>query len=129
MTDIWEWPRAHSVEWDPDRGMHGPCYDGDTFRCFVDQGRGTSWARGTIRLSGIDTPEIRSSDELERERARAARDYLASLIPPGTSLALTSVGYDKYNDRCDAVVTRNRDGLVVNDEMVRAGFAVYKSFS
>lgn len=128
MTDIWEWPRAHTVEWDPERDMHGPCYDGDTFRCFVDQGRGTAWPRGTIRLAGIDTPEIRASDEKERERAREARDYLAGLIPPGTALALASVGYDKYNDRCDAIVTRKSDGLVVNDAMVKAGHAVYRTY-
>jgi micrococcal nuclease len=52
-------------------------YDGDTCTADIDLGFGI-WMRGQkLRLSGIDTPELRGE---ERERGIEVRDYVRSLI-------------------------------------------------
>lgn len=108
----WEWPRATVVS-------H---YDGDTFHADVDLGLEIVKRRLPIRLYGINAPEIRPLQEGGIE----SRDYLVSLIPVGSVVSLTSVGYDKYGPRVDAVVVFN--GHSVNDAMVAAGHAVWKDY-
>lgn len=54
------------------------CYDADSvhivFKLFDE------FARFKCRLCGIDTPELRTNNVLERQVAKDARDYLRSLI-------------------------------------------------
>jgi endonuclease YncB( thermonuclease family) len=107
--EVWEWPRALVVG-------H---YDGDTFYADVDLGRRTWWRRGSIRLFGIDTPELRPLEP----GAVEARDFLIATIPIGAQISLVSVGYDKYADRVDASVIRKSDGLNVNEHMIASGHA------
>ena len=54
-------------------------YDGDTITCNVDLGFKT-FKRVKIRLTGIDTPEIRTRDLEEKKRGYASRDWLSSQI-------------------------------------------------
>jgi endonuclease YncB( thermonuclease family) len=120
MTETWSWPRATVVD-------H---YDGDTFYADVDQGRGTHWQRASIRLAGIDAPELRRKGQVGPDPgAVAARDFLISLLPLGAKVELSSVGYDKYGDRVDAIVVRKSDGLNVNEAMVAVGYAVAKDYA
>lgn len=113
MTETWNWPRATVVD-------H---YDGDTFWADVDLGAELVRKRLPIRLAGIDSPELRPL----QPGAKEAKAKLINLIPVGSQVALSSIGYDKYGPRCDAIVTRP-DGLVVNDEMVATGHAIRKDF-
>ena len=53
--------------------------DGDTYVFDVDLGFNVS-KRVFVRLRGVDTPELRSSDENERARAQDARAFVTSLI-------------------------------------------------
>ena len=52
-------------------------HDGDTIRCDIDLGFGTWIKNQTIRLAGIDAPEIRGE---ERENGLKARDWLREQI-------------------------------------------------
>jgi len=52
-------------------------YDGDTVTCDIDLGFGIWMKKQKIRLSYIDTPEIRGE---ERPDGLIARDFLAGLI-------------------------------------------------
>lgn len=115
MADIWEWPRVVCVEYDAAKNAGHSAYDGDTFRADVDLGADTFKRRMPVRLEGLDAPEVRSADPAEREAGKAARDFLRGLLPVGTAVELRSVGYDKYQPRVDAIVTRKDDGLVVNE--------------
>ena len=54
-------------------------YDGDTITCNVDLGFKT-FKRVKVRLTGIDTPEIRTRDLEEKKRGFASRDWLSSQI-------------------------------------------------
>lgn len=49
-------------------------YDGDTYRLLIDQGLGGRHEEN-VRLLGVDTPEVNSSDPAEREAAQAARQF------------------------------------------------------
>jgi len=52
--------------------------DGDTIHaCFFI---GDSFLKFNIRLMGIDTPELRSKDKQEKQRAIDAKNFLISLI-------------------------------------------------
>jgi endonuclease YncB( thermonuclease family) len=54
-------------------------YDGDTVWLTVDVGFRLSFT-DSFRLVGIDTPEIRTSDEDEKKRGYEARDALRNLM-------------------------------------------------
>ncbi len=55
-------------------------YDGDTCTATVDLGFKLFSRKAKLRLIGIDTYELRSSDMAEKLLARDARDYLRELI-------------------------------------------------
>lgn len=57
-----------------------------------------------VRIEGVDAPEIEARCETERERAEAARDFLARRIGGG-EVRLTQVVYDKYGGRVRAAVS------------------------
>jgi endonuclease YncB( thermonuclease family) len=117
MSDVWEWPRAVTVEYDSRQNKGHSARDGDTFRCDVDLGLDLEKRRLPIRLFGINAPELGQPGSLE------ARDHLRRLLPIGTMISLRSVGYDKYGPRVDAVVIRNLDAVNVNEAMLAAGHA------
>ena len=53
--------------------------DGDTFDCTIDLGfHLTSLQR--LRLHGVNTPELRSSNPEEREAAQKAKDYVIEMV-------------------------------------------------
>lgn len=98
--------------------------DGDTIDVMID-GRDER-----VRLTGIDTPEIAHP----AGRSRPANDaecfgdeataYTESLLPVGTPVRLERdvVGRDDYG-RILAYVYRVDDGIFVNYEIVRQGYA------
>ena len=57
----------------------------------------------SLRLYGINAPEMNASDPTVRAAAVASRDHLRSLVAPGDYIRVTSYGWDKYSMRIDAV--------------------------
>ena len=76
--------------------------DGDTFDASARIWLGQA-VEIRVRIMGIDAPELHARCDAERERAEAAREYLARRIEGG-EVKLTSVRYDKYAGRVDASV-------------------------
>ena len=78
--------------------------DGDTF-----QVEATVWpgivARSSVRVRGVDAPEIRRAKcgEPERRRGRAARDFVRDVIG-GKDVWLVNVDHDTYPGRVVAAV-------------------------
>lgn len=70
--------------------------DGDTLTVDVEGWPPLVGERIGVRLAGVDTPELRSKDPAERERARAAKDFTCSLAPPGTVIELRNIRRGKY---------------------------------
>ncbi|WP_428568205.1 MAG: thermonuclease family protein [Solidesulfovibrio sp. DCME] len=56
-----------------------------------------------VRLSGVNAPELRAENPVEREAARRAREAMERLLPPGTPVTLSGIRRDKYF-RLDAAV-------------------------
>ncbi len=98
--------------------------DGDTIDVLVD-GR-----EERVRLTGIDTPELAHAASGDRPAtagecfADEARAFVQELLPVGTPVRLERdvVGRDDYG-RVLAYVYRAGDGVFVNYEIVRQGFA------
>lgn len=103
--------------------------DGDTID--VDIGG----RRERVRLLAIDTPEIAHDAFADRPATDAdcfgpdAQAYTESMLPAGTALRLERdvVGRDHYG-RLLAYVYRADDGVFVNYELVRQGYATPLSF-
>jgi len=89
--------------------------DGDTL--VVSGGR-------TVRLIGVDTPETKDPRRPVGCFGKEASEFTGSLVPRGTRIRL--VGDVEQRDRYDrtlAYVYRLPDGLFVNAELLRRGYA------
>lgn len=93
--------------------------DGDTIEARAQLWIGLSLV-SSVRLRGIDTPEMRGSCIEEKALAAAARDLLAELA--GEAIHLTNIENDKYGGRVIADVAAE-GGADLGSEMVRRGFA------
>jgi endonuclease YncB( thermonuclease family) len=88
-------------------------HDGDTLRVLADLGFRVS-ATIDVRLAGCNAPE------LALPAGKAAKAWLAQLLPAGTPVAIVSHGPDKYGARwdCDVAIL---DGTDVVASGVTAG--------
>jgi endonuclease YncB( thermonuclease family) len=93
--------------------------DGDTIRATALVWPGVE-VKVSVRLKGVDTPELRGQCKAEKERARRARDYVRALLPEGAIVRLTEVRPDKYQGRVDARVTLD-DGRDLARLLIRTG--------
>jgi len=92
--------------------------DGDTIHLEGDE---------KVRLVGVDTPELHSTNSDERRRAYEAKGFVENLCPAGTTIGLDVDDLereDKYG-RTLAIVYVNIDGswVSLNTELLRRGYA------
>lgn len=89
-------------------------HDGDTIMGRLDRGLGqydgglpafnaSDTITRSIRLYGINSPELNAKDPAVRLAAGAARDNLQSLVKPGDKIRVVSMGWDKFSGRIDAI--------------------------
>lgn len=93
-------------------------YDGDTIKCVFELfgGRYYQW---NIRLHHIDTPELRSKNELEKKAGLAVKQYLSTMIL-GKIIKLRCGKFEKFG-RLLAVV--DYKGQNINQLLISKGFA------
>jgi micrococcal nuclease len=99
--------------------------DGDTLRVrariWLDQDVTTS-----VRLAGVDAPEMHGACRREREIARRAQAFVASQLAPagdhGASVRLRDLRYGKYARRVIARV-ETAAGLDLGAALLAAGLA------
>lgn len=96
-------------------------YDGDTITVDIDLGFSMTLRGLKVRLSGIDTAEIKSDDKQLKEKGLKARDWLRSKILD-QDVYLESSGLDKYGRWLGKIHTK--DGLCCNEELVKLGLAI-----
>ena len=70
--------------------------DGDTFACDIDEHSAIAGKNISIRLKGINTPELRSRDEEERKSANLEKQRLSLLLNSARIIELRNLGRDKY---------------------------------
>ena len=77
-----------------------------------------------VRLIGVDTPETKDPRRPVQCFGREAAAFLTSLLPKGTGVRLVGdVEQQDQYDRTLAYAYRLPDGLFVNAELVRNGYA------
>ena len=95
-------------------------YDGDTITVAAKLHESFPVHRFSVRLSGIDTPEMRASNENEKKRAILAKKFLEEKILNQT-VVLDNITTEKYG-RLLATVFHN--GIDINELMITNNYAV-----
>lgn len=70
--------------------------DGDTFACDIDAHTPIAGKNISIRLRGINTPELRDKDPELRKFAYEEKERLEQLLTSATVIELRDLGRDKY---------------------------------
>jgi micrococcal nuclease len=94
-------------------------YDGDTITADIDLGFGIWMKNQTIRLYGINTPEVRGE---ERERGTIVRDWLCEqILNKEVILNTFKDKKGKYGRYLAEIIINDRN---INSELVEQGMAV-----
>ncbi len=96
--------------------------DGDTCIGMVDKGF-FDYSQMYIRLHGINTPELNSTDLEVRKKAVAAKEFLESILPIGSVFWIDSKKLDPYK-RPIAEIYLPGSAISINQQMINSGFAV-----
>lgn len=94
-------------------------YDGDTFRCNIIGYPDIIGKNISIRIRGIDTPEIRGSSDCEKRDAYRIRDYVEDRLRSAKIIVLKDVGRPKYFRLLADILV---DGVDLARELVDLGF-------
>ncbi len=98
-------------------------YDGDTVTATIDLGFNVVLKGEKIRLYGLNAPEVRGD---ERAEGLKSRDWLREKIL-GKQVILKTIE-DKKGKYGRYLGIIYLDGVNINAEMVKAGFAVAKDY-
>lgn len=93
-------------------------YDGDTFTVSFDGCPSVLCEKLSVRIDGIDAPEIRSHCESEKTGAIAAKKFLFEMIKNSRLVSLVNPQRDKYYRLRAAVFA---DGVDIGEEMLKRG--------
>lgn len=98
-------------------------YDGDTFRVNIKDMPKIVGYRMPVRVRGIDTPEMKGKCQLEKDKARTAKQFAVEWLRghEKKGITLKNIGRDKYF-RLDADVVS--DGQSLSEELMKLKLAV-----
>tara|TARA_B100000035_G_C21036674_1_gene571380 strand:- start:4639 stop:4992 length:354 start_codon:yes stop_codon:yes gene_type:complete len=99
--------------------------DGDTVDAEIDLGFDV-FVRQRIRLYGINTPESRTTDLVEKEKGLAAKQRLIELLPREFVVETILNKRGKYGRVLGVLKVQNEDETLtnINDLLVEEGHAV-----
>ena len=95
-------------------------YDGDTITVTINDWPELIGNAISVRVAGIDTPEIRGRCEIEKAMARDARRFTRDAVTGAKKVELHNLRRDKYFRILADVCL---DGDALSDRLVSAGFA------
>lgn len=98
--------------------------DGDTIDVVIDLGFNVLFEQ-RVRLAGIDTPESRTSDKMEKALGLESKEYLKKHLKEAKSVVIKTEKMDsseKYG-RILGWLYVNGDTESVNDKMINDGYA------
>ena len=96
-------------------------YDGDTITVNIN---GVHFLFGTsinVRVAGIDTPELRTKNKCEKEKAIIARDLVKDLLVNASRIDLVNTGRGKYFRIVADVIIDGK--LNLKDTLLQKGLA------
>ena len=96
-------------------------YDGDTFRCTIKDYPPIIGEQISIRVYGIDTPELRDKCPQVKEKAQAAKQFAVTLLRNAKKVELRNMQRGKYFRILAEVYV---DGKSLATELIKAGHAV-----
>ncbi len=96
-------------------------YDGDTFRAIIKDVHPLVGERIGIRVSGVDTPEIRGKCQLEKSLARKAKQFTVNFLRSSNNIELRNVTRGKY---FRIVADVYGDGRSLTKALISSGHAV-----
>ena len=99
--------------------------DGDTVDVDIDLGFEVWLKKQRIRLYGIDTPESRTSDKVEKVFGNLAKEKVLEFCPIGSDIILQTKTDDsrgKYGRILGELITK--DGVNVNEYFIDNNYAV-----
>ena len=103
------------------------CVDGDTVDVDIDLGFGVWLKDERVRIMGIDTPESRTSDKVEKVFGTAAKNRLKELLAEGGKLITTeNKSGEDMKGKFGRILGdfRSPDGRLVTDIMIQEGHCV-----
>ena len=83
--------------------------DGDTFKARVPVWDNIEVVT-SVRLAGVDTPELKGKCAAEKALALKAKARLTELLT-GKEITISNIKLDKFAGRIDATVTADRDDV------------------
>lgn len=92
-------------------------YDGDTFRANLRATHPIISENISIRVSGIDTPEIRGKCDKEKKLAQLAKQFTKSFLLSGNTIELRNIKRGKYFRIVADVYV---DGISLTNELIKA---------
>jgi micrococcal nuclease len=98
--------------------------DGDTIDVIIDLGFDVMFA-SRVRLAGIDTPESRTTDKVEKALGLESKDYLKKYLKDAKSVVIKTEkmnSSEKYG-RILGWIYVNGDTESLNDKMINDGYA------
>lgn len=99
-------------------------YDGDTITFNLPGLHPIIGEKISIRVNGIDTPEIRGKCEKEKYDAQQAKEMVAEILKDAEQIVLKNMERGKYfRIAADVIV----DGENLSDMLIEAGMAVMYS--
>lgn len=105
--------------------------DGDTIDVDIDLGFSTVLKKQRVRFLGIDTPESRTRDLVEKKFGKASKKHLKGLLESAESLSLISHDKGKFGRILGEIIAHFNEGhpvyeteVNVNEQMILDGHAV-----
>lgn len=100
--------------------------DGDTVEIDLDLGFNITLAAQKVRLSGIDTPESRTTDTEEKPRGLLSKKKLQEKLPVGSYLTIETLRADSNDDKFGRIlgIFIAQDGTNINQWMIANNYAV-----
>jgi micrococcal nuclease len=98
--------------------------DGDTIDVDIDLGFNVSFSQ-RVRLAGIDTPESRTTDKMEKALGLEAKEYLKSKIKDAKDILIKTEKPDSSEKYGRILGWLYIDGntISINDQMIEDGYA------
>ncbi|MEY3219583.1 MAG: hypothetical protein RIT27_940 [Pseudomonadota bacterium] len=96
-------------------------YDGDTFRVNIAGYPDIVGHRVSVRVFGIDTPEIKGKCPAEKEAAQKAKQFTVEKLRSGKKIELRNLRRDKYFRLLSEVYIDNNS---LAEMLIKAGLAI-----
>ena len=96
-------------------------YDGDTFRANLKGYPAIIGEHMSIRINGIDTPELRGKCEKEKQLARKAKQFTVEHLRAAKNITLKNIKRGKYFRLIADVYI---DDVSLGEQLIKQGHAV-----